>query len=339
MKKALIVVLTLMMFFLCSCVLSNDDKNEIDWFSLPESPLTDFEYSYDESVDGYYIKKYLGSSDTVVIPAEIDGKPVFRIGYEIPNLKDNAVFFGVTGAFEGSSIVNVVIPDSVNKLTIQAFKDCTNLKNVIFGDNSLLEIIRHYCFEGCTSLEYLDLSQDSLNRIDKFAFKDCTALGEIDIGNNVEYIGEKVFLNCKSLKEIVLPANLKRMGDEIISNCDSLESVFVPKSIEEWGWTFIVNCPKLTDVILEDGIDNISPGLFDYDCPQFIEITIPASVTEMNSTVLTRREKAIFLGDMPHIESYGNEINDITIYYDPKTEGWDTCDWHGNYTLVPIANK
>ena len=50
---------------------------------VPDIPVTDaseFEYEYDSELGGIMITKYIGSSDAVNFPPEIDGKKVMAIG-------------------------------------------------------------------------------------------------------------------------------------------------------------------------------------------------------------------------------------------------------------------
>ena len=60
-------------------------------------------------------------------------------------------------AFSKSSIVSVVIPDSVTILYKVVFKYCKLLQKVSLPKN--LEDIPHECFLGCSSLKEITLSE------------------------------------------------------------------------------------------------------------------------------------------------------------------------------------
>nr|MCR5322311.1 leucine-rich repeat domain-containing protein [Lachnospiraceae bacterium] len=96
---------------------------------------------------------YVGTSPEVVIPAYIGKHRVYRISHN---------------AFEGNkTITSVEIPYALKDIENYAFKDCTSLKEVKFGDyykfieeqegsvkkTSMPSYIWYGAFEGCTSLE------------------------------------------------------------------------------------------------------------------------------------------------------------------------------------------
>ena len=65
MIKKIFAVLTVYLLFAALAVPS---------FAAEETPVSDFKYSISD--DGIKIIKYIGSDAEVVIPAEIEGKPV-----------------------------------------------------------------------------------------------------------------------------------------------------------------------------------------------------------------------------------------------------------------------
>ena len=91
-------------------------------------------YKWEENEDGSVtITGYTGNGGDVVIPSEIDGKPVTSI--------DNLAFADCTG------LTNVTIPNTVTLIDKDAFAGCTGLTNVTIP-NSVTEIGR-YAFFHC----------------------------------------------------------------------------------------------------------------------------------------------------------------------------------------------
>ena len=130
------------------------------------NPATDFEYGFSRE-GGISIREYIGSDKTVVIPSKIDGQAVTIIA---------------GGAFVGTSIESVVIPDSVKFVVARAFYGCDQLKTVDFGDGII--------------------------EIQEEAFRECTALESIILPKNLETIGEGAFYGCTSATEIYIPKTL-----------------------------------------------------------------------------------------------------------------------------------
>ena len=66
------------------------------------------------------IVKFVGDDENVVIPSEIDGKKVTRIGEQ--------------AFLDCSSLTSINIPESVKNIYHSAFRDCTSLASINLPD-------------------------------------------------------------------------------------------------------------------------------------------------------------------------------------------------------------
>jgi hypothetical protein len=117
----------------------------------------DFETELNEQQDGRIIKRYKGKGGSVVIPDTIDGLPVVSIHW--PAFQHNKEVKQVTlpktlqfiqvGAFEGSGITSIVIPEGVTDIGQAAFASCKDLTSVTLP-SSVKRI--GGSFKDCTSL-------------------------------------------------------------------------------------------------------------------------------------------------------------------------------------------
>lgn len=82
-------------------------------------------------------------------------------------------------AFYRCKLASVTLPDSLEFIGREAFHECLQLKNVMFGGNS------------------------QLKEIDRYAFFKCRKIKEFTIPERVAKIGLKAFSHCNSLKKIV----------------------------------------------------------------------------------------------------------------------------------------
>ena len=121
--------------------------------SYPETPASDFEY--DEWPDSVTIKKYIGSDLVVVIPKEINGKPVTEL-YALLFANDSkvrAVRFPDTleelqGQVTNNQYVELVIFEGTKRITREgAFINCPSLRTVIFDKD--LEELGAMAFSMC----------------------------------------------------------------------------------------------------------------------------------------------------------------------------------------------
>ena len=160
------------------------------------------------------IEKYIGNDTDVVIPEEIDGKKVRKIGY---------------GAFMNcTQITNVVIPDTVDTIGRYAFLGCTALESVSLpsGITSIPEAM----FSGCTSLESIDFPE-AVIECGRWAFLECTALKKVRFSEGLEVIGDGAFRECTSLADIHIPASVELIDVEAFMETNISVVKFLNKNV------------------------------------------------------------------------------------------------------------
>ena len=201
------------------------------------------------------ITKYAGNSATYVIPGEINGKKVTEIG--------DSTFKGCT------ELTSITIPDGV----------------IGIGNNA---------FSGCTSLETVTIPA-SVTYVGNSAFYGCTSLKSVTVPESVTYIGGYAFAECYSLKYADIPANVTGIGTSPFCNCRSLENINIDEAnkcyttvdgvLYDKDKTELINYPagkKDSSYVIPEGIRTIREKAF-YGCLNLCELTIPDSVTEIES--------------------------------------------------------
>ena len=149
--------------------------------SIAESPASDFSF---HEIDGRGIVYYHGNDEHVVIPAQIDGKPVTEIGRQ--------------AFYQYDKLVSVTIPSTVTTIENEAFNYCTNLKTVRLTSG--------------------------LQKIGSNAFKNCISLSEITLPDTLTTIGDSAFSCCYDLKQVRLLyiRSMKRLLHRLLrlTSCD-----------------------------------------------------------------------------------------------------------------------
>ncbi len=298
---------------------------------LAESPATDFIYEVSQDGTKIYINQYVGASETVVIPSKIEGLPVVSI----KGVFENETF--EKGAFEGSQIKSVTIPEGVTSIGLAAFKDCTELTQVTVS--GALGWILGGAFRNCVKLESVDLSRTKVQTIDSTAFYGCKGLAEIKFSKDLTKIGSKAFGDCTKLVKLDFPDSLVKVDGNAFVNCTSLKEVTIPENLELTSLQAqsFFNVPALETIVFKAGRQKISGYAF-FDLTSDPEIVIPSSVEEFSPQPFFIRGEAkiVFLGNCPEILDKGEFYGNPTIYYDPGTQGWDTCVWKDQYSLIPL---
>jgi len=161
--------ITILLFSLCACENSNSSKKE----SVPDIPVTpasDFEYSEHEGE--IILNKYLKDDEYISVPEEIDNKKVTTIGIM---------------CFSGKSMREIIIPDTVTKISDNAFWGCGNLRNIYWSDN--------------------------ITEFGTEAFYACRKLLIDNLPKKLEILGSECFMENESITKITIPASLTEIGE------------------------------------------------------------------------------------------------------------------------------
>lgn len=221
------------------------------------TPEEDFEIEIlqDGTVE---IKRYIGEETEVIIPETIDGKEVTVIG----------------GFKNRDDLTSVIMPDTVKKITTNAFLNCINLSYVKLSIN--IEEIEEYAFDG--------------------------QFTEIVLPETLKEIGDYAFSGV-SLETITLPPEISSIGAGTFSQT-SLETVTIPgnvRVIEEGAFS---DCKQLKEVVIEDGVEVIEESAFE-KCTALEKVIIPVSVTDIDMYTFWRSEKVIIVVEPG---SYAEEV-------------------------------
>lgn len=184
---------------------------------------------YEEVNEEITITGYTGAGGEVVIPAEIDGKPVTQIA---------AQAFRVSKVPAALNITKITIPDSVTTMGNGVFFGCSNLQEVVFPENVSIP------------------STASM-------FRDCTALQSVTIPQNVTSLDMYMFQNCESLETISFPeGSLLVLIQMLALKKTAIQEIELPKNLEKIESQAFEDCKKLTDITIHDKVTSISTSAF-----------------------------------------------------------------------------
>jgi hypothetical protein len=182
-------------------------ENDIPFVSLgdtapdPNAGVTPKGFAYSISGQAATITGYEGEAKAITIPDRVRDVAVTRIG---------------PGAFTGSGLTAVTIPNGVTSIGAEAFALCTNLTSINIPS-------------GVTHIADL-------------AFGGCISLTSITLPATVTSIGPGAFTGS-GLKTITIPASVTNIGAMAFGNCSSLKTITIPKSVISIGREAFVETP------------------------------------------------------------------------------------------------
>lgn len=206
-------------------------------------------------------------------------------------------------AFRNTTIKQINLPNSINYIGENAFRDCSQLEIINIPDST--QNICKYAFYGCKNLKWLTIPQnveiiedyafdgiDSLNTLNWNAIN-CTLtkssfgkqLKKINFGNNVQCIPSYLCYDQDSIKSLYLPNSITTIGDYSFFDCDNITDLVLSDSITSLNEYSFASCDNLSYIEFGLNVAYISPTTFN-SCPKINEVIFNAKNCKSNSPIL-----------------------------------------------------
>ena len=238
------------------------------------------------------------------------------------------------------------LPAGLRRIGTECFCGCSNLEPIADLPSGL-EHCGYRAFYACECLHHITVPH-SMKRISRGAFSGCETLTSVTIPEHITEIQDDAFLNT-SLTAITLPPHLHTLGSDALSGtplselrlpnslrggicirgsaireitvpegvesvcfteCRELEKVQLPKTLKNISASGFEACIKLQSLVIPEGVSVIWNSTFSYCWIR--ELTLPASVQEINSTAFlldsgTHLRPLIYAAEGTFAASYAQE--------------------------------
>ena len=164
-------------------------------------------------------------------------------------------------AFSLTQIPEIIIPNSVISIGVNAFENCNNLTTATIGES-----VTHISV-GAFSNNYLNSKLTTLyfNAINCETTKFPRTIKNLYIGDNVSQIPDNAFQDCNVLTEVYIPNSVTSIGENAFENCDSLSVLTISNSVTSIGKEAFRHCLALTELIIPESVTFIGEEAF-RDC-------------------------------------------------------------------------
>jgi len=201
------------------------------------------------------------------------------------------------GAFSGSKLKSLVLPDSVTAIYEGTFANSKNLESITLPLQ--LTSIGMEAFRGCSALTKIVIP-DSVIEILDYAFADCTALTEVDFGDRTEYIylGYYLYMNGASITDIskVLPANFTAFTDYMFQGIGVVDLV-IPESITSLTAVGVfADCKNLKSITFPTRVSGVLGGELFMGCTALESVILPDGITGIGRSWMGRQMGSTFAG-------------------------------------------
>lgn len=251
-------------------------------------------FRYAETYDGIAITGGIINNPDVIIPAEINGKPVTEISEYAFNFE--------------RAIETLVIPENVKRLKWYAFNTCENLTEITLPES--LEEIDRWVFERCYLLKTVTIPKN-VKLVRGGAFAQNTNMTSIQCDPlNSNYVSVNGVLFTKNMKELTaypcgvsgdytVPASVEHIGDAAFYGAKKLTAVEILGTLDFIGFEAFAECELLTDLYINEGVNYVGYWAFS-SCSGIKLLTVPQSVTNIGDEAFG-------------YVHYGDKLNDFTL--------------------------
>lgn len=216
-----------------------------------------------------------------------------------------------SGAFMGSNLTTVDIPNSVTQIGNCAFLDCDKLVNitvssenrhystldgVLFNkDKTILiccpggkrgkyripngvQVIKESAFTFCSWLQDIEIPESVLS-IEKDAFSACSRLENVLNLSHIIKIEEYTFAQCFRLKNVTIPNSVVSIADHAFEFCINLRNIVIPQSVTDLTLRAFIGCENLIEIVLPKHLNKV---IFDDYISDDIKAKIKANKIKFN---------------------------------------------------------
>lgn len=208
-----------------------------------------------------------------------------------------------------SRLTGVVIPNTVTEISYGAFRYCTALESVDFGQS--VQTIRTNAFTECSSLRRIVIPK-SVTEIEGGCFVGCRLLSSISVDSEnpnydsrdncnaiIETKGNTLVAGCTStqipetiyaigpyayassnLNRLTLPNSVAVIADDAFNGCNHLAAVTLSNSLQSIGDRAFYRCYQLGSINLPGSLTRIGDAAF-YECLELRELVIPDYTREI----------------------------------------------------------
>lgn len=223
---------------------------------------------------------------------------------------ENGTKFIPASLFRGSSVEEIVFPNTLLYIGESAFSNCDKLKKIVLP-NSLIGV-KSTAFYDCDALEEISLS-DNIYYLEGGAFAECDNLKEVTIPKSLLY-ADTEYVNSawvgpfgkSKLEKVNFEAGVWRIPEYLFSKTENLKTISIPDTVYEIN-TEAFYGSGLEEVKIPSGVSFIRQNAFG-GCYSLEVVNISKSVNSIHSDAFKDSLKVKFqVPKNSYAEEYAKE--------------------------------
>ncbi len=260
------------------------------------------------------------------------------------------------GAFAGTDVVKVTLPEGLLQIDDRAFKSCKSLSEIKLPES--LMIIGEEAFLGCEILELV--IPESVRRVGKDAIKNtATERREAEAARKLAEEREKEkreqekkrnaelfaqFCQINEVKDgvlvkyngtdsrVVIPSGIREIGDQGFHSNSTVSEVVIPDTVTRIGWSAFYGS-GITSINISNSVTYIGACAF-AECTRLSAITVAGG-----NPAYTSKDGVLYTKDGKELVCYPSGRPGMTYTIPASVEAIGKCAFYKNSTLSTITIK
>ena len=208
---------------------------------------------------------------------------------DFANPTANPVIQSTNLVLDSTEVVDLVIPEGVQKISNYAFYNCTSIQSVSIP--SSVREIGEATFSYCEQLGTIYWNAHTMTETSPFA-PVASQITSLTFGPDVDSVPAKLCYQMESLQQVTLPASITHIGAGAFSLCDQLQRTNYLGDVASWcniqfdspsanpiyqSNNLYINGQELRELVVPHTATAIHDNAF-YNCHSLVSVTIPSSV-------------------------------------------------------------
>lgn len=149
-------------------------------------------------------------------------------------------------AFEdNNNLKSIILPKGLKEIGRNVFQDCSNLEGKLVIPKSI-QFIDSDAFRGCTQLKELSVEKGNkiyisdkygniYDNLEKILIVGSPYASDVIISKGTKIIGNSAFAGCSKLRSVKIPEGVVEICDRAFGSCSQLKKIYIPGSVKRMG--------------------------------------------------------------------------------------------------------
>lgn len=218
-------------------------------------------------------------------------------------VKDGTYAINALAFYNQSNLIDVVVPDSVERVGVNAFYGTSWFKSKPYYEAVYLGKVLYYYNFPWRVIKDSDIKDEfvipeGIVSVSESAFDSHCPFKNIILSNSLEHIGAFAFYQCDYLEKVTVPTDskLKHIGNAAFYGDENLESFSFPDGFERLDINVFIYCDEIRDIYIPSTVRSIGLTTFEPNSLDSFKVDSdnPYYCTDENGILYSKNKTVVY---------------------------------------------